>query len=688
VLEDLDRTLTAVLARTLEFDPALSHADAAKRVALLAEEAGMKGMEERLIDLASRFHRRAVINPRWLREDNIRPYFFLANGRPGLLGQVIRDTQRQREGISQYVLYGHWDSLLALYGSADEASSLMKGLQDGAYEDSIMFAAQDVLLSYRHKMPAAFEPVPSASAEDINKLALDYDDQASRKLRETLLQANVIVGSALTLDGNASPYPITAFVGITVRARAHVTRGEVLDTLLAQDALRTCMRDLYLVEQGMPYHYFATLACASVKELDAATNAVAFASHGAVRFEGETLVVAHGSEQLPLVRKPDVASLLVVPDVGPIVRAAQRVFDRLGRDEQTTFNNLREDRQLATLRALSGLQETLDGTEVDLETRERIESGLSTFVREAAKSAGSPNLTGPVMEITAMVETTARRFLSRLTYSVYGNNPATIQSELKLPTRKIRDLSLGKVTQALRIAVPLQRFEDVRGLIADDWIDRLDAFSDVRNTWAHGAADHSDSQVIDQAFWTMREGIEIAGWLADGLAKVRDRQDAKADADEEEPDIKLPTRPDRSDFSVFVSHATSDNAIAERLAKGMQAVGYRSWYSGWDLAAGDSIVGKIGQALSTPDVLIVLLSKESVASHWVMSELNAALMQQLSGSDVLVIPIQLEECPIPALLQDILRIDLREGFEPGFLKLLEALRRHKNRAGRDPDDPV
>jgi TIR domain len=684
MLEDLDRTLTAVLARTLEFDPALTRVDAVKRVALLAEEAGMNVTEERLLDLAKGFRRRAVINPRWLRQDDISLYFFLANGRPGLLGQVIRDTQRQREGVSQYVLYGHWDSLLALYGSADEASRLMEGLQDGAYEDSIMFAAQDVLLSYRHKTPAAFTPVPGATPEDINKLALDYDDEASQELCQALRQANVLVGSALTLDGNVSPYPVTAFVGITVRARSHVSREEVLETLLDQDDLRTCMRDLYLVDQGMPFHYFARLACASVTELDAATNAVAFASHGSVRFEGETLVVAHGSEQLPLMRKPDVASLLVAPDVGPIVRAAQRVFDRLGRDEQAAFNNLREDRQIATLRALSGLQEALDGVGLDLGTRERVESGLSAFVREAAKS-GSPNMTGPVMEITSLVEATAKQFLSRLSYSVYGNNPAMIQSELKLPTRRIRSLSLGKVVQALRIGAPLPPFQDVQGLIADEWIDRLEAFSDVRNVWAHGAADHAESQMIDQAFSTMREGIEIAGWLADGLAKIRDRQDAKATADQEEPSIKLPARPDRSDFSVFVSHATADRVTAERLANGMQAVGYRSWYSDWELTAGDSIVGKIGAALSAPDVLVVLLSKESVSSRWVMRELDAALMKQLSGSNVLVIPIQLEDCPIPPLLQSILRIDLREGFEPGFVKLLDALRRHKGQLARDPN---
>jgi TIR domain len=696
VLEDVDRAFTALLARTLEFDPALSHAEAAGRVALLARENGLAVTEDQLLVLANRLRRHAVINPQWLRQDNISQYFFLANGLPGMLGQVIRDAQRQRVGVSQYVLYGHWDSLLALYGSADEAARLLTGLQDGAYEGSFMFAAQDVLLSY-HQRTSDFVPAPEATAENINPLALDYDAEGSRELRERLLQANVILGPAITLEDNYSPYPIIAFVGITViRARSPITGIEVLETLQSQPDLRSCLTDLYQVEQGVPYHYFAKLACVSVKELDAATNAVAFASRGGTRFEGETLVVAHGLEQIPLVRKADVASLLVTPDVGPIVRAAQHVFDLLSRDEQATFNTLPQDRQLATLRALSGLQVARD--DMGSGNTERIETALSTFVRECTKSTGDPNLTGAVVEITTLVENTARTFLSRLAYSVYGDNPAAFQSELQLPTRQFNRLTLGKVAQALRTARSLPGFADLtvplmpdsEPLLADSWIDRLGAFADERNSWAHGAAWHTGTQIVDEAFSTMREGIQITGWLTRGIAQIRQLQATRgAPAQQPEPEeqkaaFELPKRKDRSAFSVFVSHSTSDKEIAERLANGLQAVGYQSWYAGWRLTAGDSILNKIEAALSAMDVLVVVLSRKSVESNWVQRELDTALLRQLDGQDVLVIPILIEDCPIPQKLQDLRRIDMRQDFEPGFLELLESLRKHKN-SGDDAD---
>lgn len=488
-------------------------------MAHIASEAGLEGLDERLLRLASEFRRRGVINPYRLFEDEIRPHFFLTNGRPGLLSQVIRDSERARDGVSQYVVFGHWDSLLILHGSSDEASRLMERLQEGAYEDSVRFMARDVLLAYRHRISSDYKAVPDVRSEDINDLALDYENDAKRALRDALLAGNILVGPTLTLDGR-SPYPITAFVGILVRTRASISGQEVLDMLMRQEDLQRCLVDLYQIDHGVPYHYFAKIACATVDELDGATSSVAFASSGGIRFEGETLVVAQGSEQLPLVRKADVASLMVAPDISPIVRRAQRIFENLEAKERVSFNSLTDEHQLATLRALVGLQSAIEGKVFDAPMQERIESAISTFARESTKSDGGPNLTGAVIEVTSMVETLAKTFLSRLAYSVCGRDAARIQLELRLPTIKIRALSLGKVVQALRIAAKSEAFASARHHVPDDWTDRLDAFADERNSWAHGATNGTDTQLVDQAFAAMREGIMIAGWLAGELQSI------------------------------------------------------------------------------------------------------------------------------------------------------------------------
>jgi hypothetical protein len=125
----------------------------------------------------------------------------------------------------------------------------MARLEEGAYEDSLRFTAQDVLLAYRHKIRPKFETVAGLATEDINDLALHYDDETKRDLRDALLAANILVGPTLALDSH-SAYPITAFVGITVKTRASISGFEVLDTLMRQEDLQRCLVDLFQIDQG------------------------------------------------------------------------------------------------------------------------------------------------------------------------------------------------------------------------------------------------------------------------------------------------------------------------------------------------------------------------------------------------------------------------------------------------------
>jgi hypothetical protein len=116
---------------------------------------------------------------------------------------------------------------------------------------------------------------------------------------------------------------------------------------------------------------------------------------------------------------------------------------------------------------------------------------------------------------------------------------------------------------------------------------------------------------------------------------------------------------------VFISHATADRDTAERIAMGLKAFGHRSWYTEWEMQPGDSILARMETALAQSDTLLVLLSARSVASRWVRRELNTALMAQLSGHDVQVIPVIVEDCEVPELLKGIVHVDLRTDFEKG-----------------------
>lgn len=241
---------------------------------------------------------------------------------------------------------------------------------------------------------------------------------------------------------------------------------------------------------------------------------------------------------------------------------AQRLFDLLSEEERAAFNRLSDEGQPARLHALSLLRSALDSMTSDPTTRERIESALSTFAREIAKSDSNPNFTGAVIEVCSLVEVLAKRFLSRLAYSVYGDDTRKVQYELKLPTRKLASLSLGKTVQALRIAASLPEFADVLDHLPGDWIDRLEIFSSVRNDWAHGAIQHAD--YVDRAFWAMREGILIAGWLTDRIALIHDSQASLEEIDET-PGLNSPPSQLPADITTFTGRAEETEALCRLL---------------------------------------------------------------------------------------------------------------------------
>jgi hypothetical protein len=124
---------------------------------------------------------------------------------------------------------------------------------------------------------------------------------------------------------------------------------------------------------------------------------------------------------------------------------------------------------------------------------------------------------------------------------------------------------------------------------------------------------------------------------------------------------------------VFISYAQADKEIARRIADELRSSGLRVWFDEWELKPGDSIASRIDQAVSTSDMLLVLLSPRSIESRWVQSELNAALSRELKSRAVTVIPALIEECEIPPLLADRLYLDLRSNLERGVRRLVEQI---------------
>ena len=124
---------------------------------------------------------------------------------------------------------------------------------------------------------------------------------------------------------------------------------------------------------------------------------------------------------------------------------------------------------------------------------------------------------------------------------------------------------------------------------------------------------------------------------------------------------------------LFVCHASEDKPLAKRLATYLSNLGAEVWLDEWEIRVGDSIVAKINEGLDAASHLAILLSANSIARPWVTRELSSALMRQLKDNSITVLPIRIDESPMPAILSDIRYADCRTNLEAGFDDVVHAL---------------
>jgi hypothetical protein len=124
---------------------------------------------------------------------------------------------------------------------------------------------------------------------------------------------------------------------------------------------------------------------------------------------------------------------------------------------------------------------------------------------------------------------------------------------------------------------------------------------------------------------------------------------------------------------VFISHSHADSDFVDKLAASIVKNRGSVWLDRWELNVGDSMIGRIQKAIAGSTALLVVLSKSSVQSVWVQKELAAGLMRELEENRVLVLPVLLEDCDVPAFLREKLHADFRYDFDKGFKAVLEAI---------------
>ncbi len=111
-----------------------------------------------------------------------------------------------------------------------------------------------------------------------------------------------------------------------------------------------------------------------------------------------------------------------------------------------------------------------------------------------------------------------------------------------------------------------------------------------------------------------------------------------------------------STVRVFLSFSSHDREEAGRVIEKLSGLGVPSpWISSAKIKPGDSVVGKLNDALSEATHLLLLASKNALRSDWVDRECNAALHLGIP-----IVPLLLEDCAadLPPMLRDLHQVNL------------------------------
>jgi hypothetical protein len=129
--------------------------------------------------------------------------------------------------------------------------------------------------------------------------------------------------------------------------------------------------------------------------------------------------------------------------------------------------------------------------------------------------------------------------------------------------------------------------------------------------------------------------------------------------------------------NVFISHSSVDKPFVRNLATKLLAEGIPVWLDAWELNFGDSLLDRIYEGIENSGALLLVMSKNSIASGWVNRELNAALTMEQRSGRIFVIPLRLDDSSLPLKVDGRLYADFSSGFSASLAALTQTLRKMK-----------
>jgi len=125
--------------------------------------------------------------------------------------------------------------------------------------------------------------------------------------------------------------------------------------------------------------------------------------------------------------------------------------------------------------------------------------------------------------------------------------------------------------------------------------------------------------------------------------------------------------------SVFICHASANKPFVRKLCKDLRRFGVQVWLDEREISVGDSLHEAIAGGLEGSDYTIVVLSGIAISRPWVKKEIAASLHLEIEAGRKKILPIVIDDCPVPLFLKDKRYADFRRSYSQGLADLLSAL---------------
>lgn len=127
---------------------------------------------------------------------------------------------------------------------------------------------------------------------------------------------------------------------------------------------------------------------------------------------------------------------------------------------------------------------------------------------------------------------------------------------------------------------------------------------------------------------------------------------------------------------VFISHNKADKPAARELAIYLTADNVGVWFDEWDIKPGDSIVSEVDAGLRSCSHVLLLWSEHASRSKWVEREASSGIGKALQTGRPRILPVILDDTPVPSLLTDVMYIKYQGGTEDDRRNIINAVTGH------------